>query len=141
MDYQKAFDKVPYRRLITKLSSYQINPVITTWISEFLTNRKQQVTVHGKSSAAKDVTSGIPQGSVLGPLLFVIYINDLPEILKCEPYLFADDTKVFRVIKDETDTEALQDDLKHSLQLELHLATQVPPPKMQVHENLKKERK
>ncbi len=115
MDYQKAFDKVPHQRLISKLSSYHINQVLIEWIKQFLTSRQQQVIVHGKRSQKKEVTSGIPQGSVLEPLLFVVYINDLPDVLKSEPYLFADDTKVFRIIKNDSDTEDLQDDL-HNLQ-------------------------
>ncbi len=111
MDYAKAFDKVPHRRLIGKLSAYVITEDIVNWIEAFLTNRHQQVAVNGELSSLEKMISGIPQGSVLGPLLFVIYINDLPDLLKSEPYLFADDTKIFRVIKSDIDQQTLQEDL------------------------------
>ena len=98
MDYAKAFDTVPHRRLLYKLSKYGINPKAVSWIENFLGNQTQQVIVQGEESSWKPVTSGIPQGSVLGPLLFVIFINDLPDCVTSEAYLFADDTKIFRVI-------------------------------------------
>ena len=72
MDYQKAFDTVPHQRLISKLITYGIGPGMIEWIEQDLKGRKQQVTINDACSEWKDVTSGIPQGSVLGPLLFVI---------------------------------------------------------------------
>ncbi len=111
MDYAKAFDKVPHRRLISKLSSYGVSVTLIDWIEAFLSNRYQQVAVNGELSELKKMTSGIPQGSVLGPLLFVAYINDLPDLLQSQPYLFADDTKIFKVIKNNTDHQILQQDL------------------------------
>ena len=71
----------------------------------------QKVTVNGNESCNRPVTSGIPQGSVLGPILFVIYINDLSECVEANTYLFADDIKIFREIKTEEDRKHLQDDL------------------------------
>ncbi len=112
MDFQKAFDKVPHRRLLKKIEGYGIHTSIVNWVRDFLTDRLQQVTVCGEESSWKKVTSGIPQGSVLGPLLFVIYINDLPDVVSSEPYIFADDTKIFRIIKGEDDERILQNDLK-----------------------------
>lgn len=111
MDYQKAFDTVPHNRLIGKLRAYHISEQMINWIRSFLSGREQQVVVNGVESDWKPVTSGIPQGSVLGPLLFVIFINDLPELANSDIYLFADDTKIFNNIKSRTDSETLQADL------------------------------
>jgi hypothetical protein len=80
-------------------------------VKDFLKNRKQKVSVNGAESACQDVTRGIPQGSVLGPILFVIYINDMPECVDAVAYLFADDTKQYKEIKREEDSEKLQKDL------------------------------
>ncbi len=111
MDYQKAFDTVPHKRLISKLKSYGFNQQITNWVKSFLTSRIQQVVVNGKKSWWMNVTSGIPQGSVLGPVLFVLFINDLPETVSSEVFLFADDTKIFKVIKGNEDQKRLREDL------------------------------
>ena len=94
-DFAKAFDSVPHERLPGKLKSYGINGKILGWIKAFLSNRRQILNVNGMKSDPATVLSGIAQGSVLGPILFVIYINDLPEFVKCSAYLFADDTKTF----------------------------------------------
>ena len=110
-DLKKAFDRVPHRRLINKVKSYGIKGEILGWITAFLSNRTQQVTVNGESSEFKKVTSDIPQDSVLGPLLFVIFINDLPEQANSEYYLFADDTEIFREMKGSDDHTILQNDI------------------------------
>jgi len=115
LDFMKAFDKVPHRRLLYKLHRYGISTSIIQWIESFLSNRKQRVRVMNSFSEWEPVTSGIPQGSVLGPILFVIYINDLPDELNSECYMFADDTKVFRDIKTPTDNNILQEDM-HKLE-------------------------
>ena len=83
----------------------------TTWVENFLSNRVQQVEVNGSFSKINPVTSGIPQGSVLGPTLFVIYINDMPQSVMNEIYLFADDTKLYSVVNSDLDRMHLQDDL------------------------------
>ena len=106
MDYRKAFDTVPHKRLLGKLKSYGFSDQIN-----FLIGRVQKVTVNNQDSKWKPVDSGIPKVSVLGPILFVIYINDLPEIVESQIYLFADDTKLYRAISDINDQEILQRDL------------------------------
>ena len=111
MDYQKAFDTVPHRRLIGKLSSYGIRGETLKWVEAFLKDRRQRVVINGESSKWSNVTSGIPQGSVLGPILFVIYINDMPEDVRSDIFLFADDTKISKKIKIIQDCECLQNDL------------------------------
>ena len=112
LDFQKAFDTVPHKRLLKKLYGYGIRGDILTWISDFLKNRRQRVFVNGQPSGWCPVLSGIPQGSVLGPLLFVVYINDLPDNVSSMVQMFADDTKVFNVIKCKEDAEKLQSDLR-----------------------------
>jgi len=110
-DFAKAFDTVPHQRLMKKVYAYGIRGKLYQWIKAFLTNRKQTVKVNGISSVEAAVTSGIPQGTVLGPLLFVIYINDLLDNVKSNGLLFADDTKIFKEITGKDDALSMQYDI------------------------------
>ena len=111
MDFAKAFDKVPHNRLIQKLNRYGISGPLNIWIQNFLSGRTQRVVCDGEQSSWAPVTSGVPQGSVIGPILFLVYINDLPKGLKTQTRLFADDTIVYRAISDPSDGMTLQSDL------------------------------
>ena len=111
LDFQKAFDKVPHQRLIRKLKSHGMGSSIINWIEHWLTDRRQRVVVAGEVSSWKSVLSGVPQGSVLGPILFLVYINDLEEGVTGIILKFADDTKLFRKVKDIGDKFFLQDDI------------------------------
>ena len=111
LDFQKAFDKVPRQRLILKLKSHGIGNSIINWMEQWITDRRQRVVVDGEVSSWKSVLSGVPQGSVLGPILCVVYINDLEEGVTGKILKFADDTKLFRKSKEIGDKEKLQDDI------------------------------
>jgi len=111
LDLTKAFDKVLHRFLLHKLHYYGIRNEILEWISSFLSDRTQYVTCNGSKSSIIDVISGVPQGTVLGPLLFLVYINDLPNCVLSSCSLFADDCLLYRPIYTEDDNRILQDDL------------------------------
>ncbi|XP_048575386.1 uncharacterized protein LOC5499458 [Nematostella vectensis] len=111
LDFSKAFDKVAHGRLISKLLYYGIQGRTLAWIKSWLTNRTQRVVVDGVSSKPVDVTSGVPQGTVLGPLMFLLFINDMQENLECTLRLFADDALLYYQITHDDDTLVLQRDL------------------------------
>ena len=98
LDFAKAFDKVPHKKLCHKLASYGIKGPVLEWISDFLSNRTQKVLVGGQISESTAVLSGVPQGTVLGLLLFLCYINDLSRSIKSKVRMHADDTLVYNVI-------------------------------------------
>ena len=111
-DFQKAFDKVPHKRLISVLQHYGVDNCIVKWITGFLSHRRQQVKVNNAFSEWHSVISGVPQGSVLGPILFIIYINTLVDVIKSsELYLFADDNKLYHPIFNDNDRLELQSDI------------------------------
>ena len=115
LDFTEAFDKVPHKRLIHKLNYYGITGSIATWIETFLTGRTQQVVVNVATSTSTIVTSGVPHGTVLGPLLFLLYLNDLPDNLSTSVRLFADDGIVYTPIRSQNESSLLKNDL-HKLQ-------------------------
>ena len=95
LDFQKAFDKVPHQRLLITLRAHVMRDSIVIWVSNWLTGRKQRVTVEGGKSSWTTVHSRVPHGFVLGPLLFLIYFNDLDDTAGCYIIKFADDTNLF----------------------------------------------
>ena len=111
LDFQKAFDKVPHKKLMVKTRALGIIGEMSDWIEDWLTNRKQRVVINGEASEWADVTSGVPQGSVLGPLLFLIYINDIDIGLTSKIAKFADDTKLGTNALNPADVDALRIDL------------------------------
>ena len=118
MDFAKAFDKVPHRRLLYKLGYYGIRGSSHKWISSWLSERSQKVVLDGQASDPVPVVSGVPQGSVLGPVLFLIFINDVPDNIRSSVRLFADDCVLYRNIKSPIDCQILQDDLNSLSQWE-----------------------
>jgi hypothetical protein len=110
-DFSKAFDTVPHERLKAKLHMYGIRGKLLNWIINFLTCRKQRVVVNGASSEWDKVDSGVPQGTVLGPLLFLLYVNDITDNLHSEIRLFADDCILYNIVKRPSDCEKLQEDI------------------------------
>ena len=109
LDFQKAFDKVPHQRLILKLKSHGMGNSIINWIEQWLNDRRQRVVEGGEVSSWKPVMSEVPQGSVLGPILFLVYKNDLEEGVTGNILKFADYTKLFRKTKEIVDKQKLQD--------------------------------
>ena len=111
LDFEKAFDTPPHELLKSKLFSYGIGGKTLKWIDSFLCFRQQRVVVNAVKSDWAPVLSGVPQGTVLGPLLFSLYINDISSDIESEIRLFADDCVCYREIKDEKDTVKLQRDI------------------------------
>ena len=126
IDMSKAFDKVSHSQLVDRLHDFGFCGNILKWFSSYLSNRYQQTTVLGATSRRLAVTSGVPQGSILGPLLFLLYENHLANnVTNSSVATFADDTKIFKVIRSISDAASLQQDLSHfesgSNEANLHL--------------------
>ena len=112
LDFKKAFDSVPHKELLFKFRSLGISGKLWSWFESYLLNRYQCVKINNSLSHLP-VLSGIPQESILGPLLFLIYVNDIPDIFKfCLLFLFADDTKCIKTIFSPLDSLKLQEDFK-----------------------------
>ena len=114
LDISKAFDRVWHDGLIYKLKRCGVSGQLLSLIKDFLKNRKQRTVLNGQSSSWGDVSAGVPQGSILGPLFFLVYINDLTADLRCNVKLFADDTSLFTIVQD-SDTAA--SDMNHDMEL------------------------
>jgi len=111
LDFSKAFDTVAHNKLLLKLEHYGIQSNTQLWLQAWLTNRTQKVVVEGESSNTLKVLSGVPQGTVLGPLMFLLYINDISTGIGSSIRLFADNCVLYRVIKSTKDHNHLQQDL------------------------------
>ena len=112
LDYSKAFDKVDHRLLLEKLKLYGISGKVYNWLESFLTGRQQTVVVDGAKSTFQAVTSGVPQGTVLGPILFIVYVIEMVlKVCSSKPLTFADDSKLLQVITDILCKALLQADL------------------------------
>ena len=132
LDFSKAFDKVNHLKLLYKLSCFGVKGNTLNWIQSFLIGRTQTVVLDGESSEEVKVTSGVTQGSVLGPLLFLLYINDLPENIQSQVRLFADDTAVYLTVTNMQDSQVLQSDLESLQHWERTWDMEFNPGKCQV---------
>ena len=112
LEMSKAFDTVNHTKLLRELHQYGFGGNLLTWLESYLPNRSQRVTILGATSSLLPVTSGVPQGSILGPILFLMYVNSLPDVVRSKQIAaFVDDTKVFKEITSTRDAEQLQEDL------------------------------
>ena len=126
MDFAKAFDKVCHEKLLTTLHSYSVDPTTIHWIGS------QSVVIEGAQSLPLPVTSGVPQGTVLGPALFLCYINSMPEGISSSIRLFADDTVIYRQINSAADHTILQQDLHKLARWEAEYSMEFHPEKCNV---------
>jgi hypothetical protein len=115
LDIIKAFDKVWHERLLYKLSTFGIEGKLYNWLNSYLSSRSQFVTINGYSSQSYPITAGVPQGSVLGPTLFLLFINDLPSACANPIYLFADDSTLFKIIKKSDSIELYRQSIQQDL--------------------------
>ena len=114
LDISKAFDRVWHDGLLYKLERCGISGQLLFLVKSFLKDRKQRTVLNGQCSTWGDISAGVPQGSILGPLFFLVYINDPTEDLRCSAKLFADDTSLFTVVGD---SNAAANDMNHDLKL------------------------
>ena len=112
LDFKKAFDSLPHKKLIGTFRQYGVTGRSLNWITGFLSVRQQRVVINDSSSSWQPVKSGIPQGSLLGPVLFLIYINTMPDKIASKTYLLADDAKLYPQIEDKSDVTRIHEDLQ-----------------------------
>ena len=129
LHFSKAFDKVSHRKLCLQLQHYGIRGKFVKWVEDFLYNWAQKVVVSSEESLSVSVTSGRPQGTVLGPLLFLIYINDFSNSVSSSISLFADDSYVYRRIRNTLDCKQLQKDLDNLVKWEKEGSMEFSPIK------------
>ena len=132
LDFSKAFDKVNHLKLLYKLRLHGVQGKVLNWIQSFLIGRSQTVVLEGDSSSEVPVSLGVPQGSVLGPILFLLYINDLPDNVQSQVRLFADDTAVYLSIHSPNNSANLQKDLDRLQEWEAQWDMEFNPGKCQV---------
>lgn len=111
LDVAKAFDRVYHRGLLHKLESFGVCGSLLKWFESYLDGRYQRVVINGQNSDWNEINAGVPQGSILGPLLFLIFVNDIVDDLKSDPFLYADDTSLYHVLNDRTCVTNVNDDL------------------------------
>ena len=111
IDFAKAFDSVPHERLLLKLQAHGVSGSLLQWFRSFLTTREQRVVINGHSSDWSHVSSGVPQGSILGPLLFILYVNDISSVVQSNVKMFADDVTLYTTVLTTADCIQLQNDL------------------------------
>ena len=111
LNFLKAFDMVPHRILLKKLKGYGVTDSLLEWFKSFLLDRRQRVVLEDSESDWGEVLSGVQQGSVLGPLLFIFYINDLPDSVECECKLYADDNKLISVVRNGLEGIGMQNNI------------------------------
>ena len=116
LDFSKAFDKVPVQRLLSKCAGLGIQGKLLTWIEKWLVGRKQRVVLNGEASSWGEICSGVVQGSCLGPALFIIFINDLDNVIDVQASVlskFADDTKWGKIVENEDDQKLFQEGINN----------------------------
>ena len=116
LDFAKAFDSVPHRKLIHKLDQYGVTGQLLLWIKYFLSSRRQQVRVTSALFDWASVISGVPQGTVFGTIMFILFINNLPRDILAKLFLFADDTKLFQALFSAVFHQELQSDKGHLIE-------------------------
>ena len=132
LDFSEAFDKVSHKKLLLTLHHCGVRGQVLRWIKAFLSNRPRTVVLESEKSSQVTVTSGVPQGSVLGPILFLVFINDLTEYIKSKVRLFTDDTAVYLVVSNLEHTQILQEDLDRLAKWSLKWDMEVNPSKCTV---------